>query len=217
MKKLVIFDLDGTILNTLTDITNSVNYVLDFYSFKLRTEEEIKYFLGNGPRYLLEKSFNKKFEGQEYEDVFELYDNFYDKQKTNNTKPYEGIEEVLKDLKNEGYLLAVCSNKQDTATTKIIEELFPNIFDVVMGTSPKFLRKPSPEMVLEILRILKIKKENTIYIGDTEIDLKTAINANIKKIAVLYGFRKKSDLISYNPEYFVKETKEIIKIVKKEL
>lgn len=217
MKKLVIFDLDGTILNTLTDLTNSVNYVLDLYNMPLKKEEEIQYFLGHGPRYLLEKSFNKKFKDQEYKEIFKLYDNYYDKHKTDNTKPYEGIKEVLKQLKKSGYLLAVCSNKQDTATTKIITELFPNTFDVVMGTSSKFLRKPAPDMVLEILRILKVKKENTIYIGDTEIDLQTAINAQIKKIAVLYGFRKKSDLILYNPEYFVKEPKEIIKIIQEEL
>lgn len=217
MKKLVIFDLDGTILNTLTDLTNSVNYVLEHYGLPLKKEEEIKYFLGYGPRHLLEKSFNKEFTDSEYNKVFQLYDNYYDKHQTDYTKPYEGIEEVLKQLKAEGYLLAVCSNKQDNATTKIIQDLFPNIFDVVMGTNSEFLKKPAPDMVLEILRLLKVKKESTIYIGDTEIDLKTAINAGIKKIAVLYGFRKKSDLIDYNPEYFVSETKEIIEIIKEEL
>lgn len=213
MKKLVIFDLDGTILDTLTDLTNSVNYVLKMFNKPLREEDEIKYFLGYGPRYLLEKSFNEEFSDLQYEKIYEIYNNYYSRHQLDFTKPYNGMNEVLKELKDKGYLLAVCSNKQESAVKELMTALFEDVFDKVMGTSPKFPAKPEPDMVLEIMNSLNVSKENTIYIGDTQVDLETAINANIKKIAVLYGFRKKSDLDAYNPEFYVNEPKELINII----
>lgn len=214
MKKLVIFDLDGTLLDTLTDLTNSVNYVLKQYKKPLKEELEIKYHLGYGPKYLLEKAFEKNFSDEEYKEVFSLYDNYYSKHQLDFTKPYEGIIDVLNELKREGYLLAVCSNKQESAVKELMDEMFNGIFDVMMGTSKLNKPKPNPEMVLKAMELLGVKKENTIYIGDTEVDLNTAINANIKKIAVLYGFRKKADLIKYKPEYFVDTPKELITLIK---
>lgn len=214
MKKLVIFDLDGTILNTLTDLTNSVNYVLSLYNKPLKKEEEIKYNLGYGPKYLLEKSFHKTFTEKEYQEIYLLYDNYYNKHQLDFTKPYEGIIDVLKDLKQDGYLLAVCSNKQERAVKTLMDKMFNGVFDIVKGTSKKNKAKPEPEMVLEIIKKLNVIKDNTIYAGDTEVDLKTAINAGIKKIAVLYGYRKKSDLINYHPDVFVKTPKELIKAIK---
>lgn len=217
MKKLVIFDLDGTILNTIKDLTNSVNYVLKHYNMPLKKEEEIKYYLGYGPKYLLEKAFNKTFSEKEYQAVYSLYDNYYSKHQLDFTKAYDGIDIVLKDLKESGYLIAVCSNKQESAVKELMTTLFPNTFDIVMGTSSKFLPKPEPDMVLNILDELEVKKENTIYIGDTQVDMQTAINAKIKKIAVLYGFRKKTDLEFYNPEYYVNTPSELTRIIKEVL
>ena len=217
MKKLVIFDLDGTILNTAKDLTNSVNYVLKHYNMPIKKEEQIKYYLGYGPKYLLEKAFNKTFSEQEYKEIYRLYDNYYSKHQLDFTKPYDGIDIVLKDLKESGYLLAVCSNKQENAVKELMLKLFPNTFDITMGTSEKFLPKPEADMVLNILDKLKVKKENTIYIGDTQVDMETAINAKIKKIAVLYGFRKKTDLEFYNPEYYVNSPIELSKIIKEVL
>lgn len=214
MKKLVIFDLDGTILNTLTDLTNSVNYVLSLYNEPLKEEEEIKYNLGYGPKYLLEKSFEKTFTKEEYEEIYLLYDNYYSEHQLDFTRPYQGIIDVLKYLKEEGYLLAVCSNKQERAVKTLMEMLFSGVFDIVMGTSKKHKAKPSPDMVLDIIKRLNVNKDKTIYIGDTEVDLKTAINADIKKIAVLYGYRKKSNLIKYNPDVYVNNPKELIKAIK---
>lgn len=217
MKKLVIFDLDGTILNTLTDLTNSVNYVLKHYNKPLKTEEQIKYNLGYGPKYLLEKSFEKTFSEKEYEEAYTIYDDYYKAHQLDYTKPYEGIVDVLKELKASGYLLAVCSNKQESSVKALMEKLFKGVFDIVMGTSKTNKAKPKADMVFYILKSLDVEKENTIYIGDTQVDLKTAINAGIKKIAVLYGFREKHLLEEYNPEFYVNTPKELIKIIKENL
>ncbi len=217
MKKLVIFDLDGTILDTLKDLTNSVNKTLKLYNLKMRKEDEVKYFLGRGPRYLLEKSFNETFTESKYNEVFKIYDEIYNKHKTDYTKPYDGIIEILKALKQKGYLLAVCSNKQHSATVKLIEDLFSGLFDVVMGTTKRLQPKPDKAMVEEILKVLNVSKDNTIYVGDTEIDIMTAINADIKKIAVLYGFRTKEDLDKYSPEYYASSALEVLDIILNEL
>ncbi len=213
MKKLIIFDLDGTILNTLTDLTISINYMLNHLNLPPRTEEEIKYFLGRGPQYLIEQSVGKPLDNNEYERVYQVYNAHYDKQKNINTQPYQDFDKVFKTLKEKGYLLAVCSNKQHEATSALMAEVFPNIFDVVIGTSPKLNKKPASDMVDHIIKELAVNHENVIYIGDTEIDMQTAINSNIEKVAVLYGFRKKEELEIYKPKYFVNKPVEIIDVI----
>ncbi len=210
MIKLIIFDLDGTLLDTLTDITNSVNYTLNKFNKQLRTEDEIKYFLGQGPRYLLENSFG---EIDNYEKVYKIYDAHYTIHQNDNTKPYPGVRETLEELKKQNILLAVCSNKQDEITKSLIENLFPGIFSFVVGTNKNFKRKPSSDMPNHIMETLGIKKEHTLYIGDTETDMKTAMNSQIRAIAVTYGFRTKEELEIYKPYKIINNIKELLKLV----
>ncbi|NMA05808.1 MAG: HAD family hydrolase [Acholeplasmataceae bacterium] len=210
MIKLIIFDLDGTLLDTLTDITNSVNYTLNKFNKKPRTEEEIKYFLGQGPRYLLEKSFG---EIENYDEVYKVYDAHYKIHQNDNTKPYPGVKETLEELKKTNLKLAVCSNKQDEITKSLIEDLFPGVFSFVIGTSEKFMRKPASDMPNHIMKSLGVTKKETIYVGDTETDMKTAINSNIRAIAVTYGFRRKEELEIFKPYKIISNLKELLEII----
>lgn len=210
MIKLIIFDLDGTLLDTLTDITNSVNYTLNKFNKKPRTEEEIKYFLGQGPRYLLEKSFG---EIENYDEVYKVYDAHYKIHQNDNTKPYPGVKETLEELKKTNLKLAVCSNKQDEITKSLIEDLFPGVFSFVIGTSEKFMRKPASDMPNHIMKSLGVTKKETIYVGDTETDMKTAINSNIRAIAVTYGFRRKEELKIFKPYKIINNLKELLEII----
>lgn len=208
--KLIIFDLDGTLLDTLTDITNSINYTLNYFNRPAKTEQQVKYYLGQGPKYLLEKAFDNDLD---YKSVYPIYDHHYTKHQNDYTKPYDGVLETLNALKEKGYLLAVCSNKQDPITKELIKTIFPNTFDYVIGTSAKLTRKPAPDMVLHILKALNIKKSEALYIGDTETDMKTAFNAGLKVVAVTYGFRSKKELKVYQPDYLVDHPLEILKKV----
>lgn len=210
MIKLIIFDLDGTLLDTLTDITNSVNYTLKKFNKKPRKEEEIKYFLGQGPRYLLENSFG---EIKNYDEVYKVYDTHYKIHQNDNTKPYPGVRETLEELKKTNIMLAVCSNKQDEITKSLIEELFPKTFSFVIGTSEKFMRKPSSDMPNHIMTSLGVSNDETLYIGDTETDMKTAMNSKIRAIAVTYGFRSKEELEIYKPYKIISNMQELLEII----
>lgn len=208
--KLIIFDLDGTLLDTLKDITNSVNYTLNYFNQPLRTEQEIKYFLGQGPRYLLEHAFVSI---DDYDRVFKVYDSHYAAHQNDTTKPYDGVYETLEALKKTDVLLAVCSNKQDAITKALIEQLFPNTFDFVMGTSKDFKRKPYSDMPNHILKSLDVKPSEALYIGDTETDMKTAQNSGLKAIGVSYGFRSREELSPFKPYKIIDHLTELIKIV----
>lgn len=217
MKKLVIFDLDGTLLNTLTDLTNSVNHTLKYFNQTPLSEKEIRYYLGFGPRHLLDKALKMEMSDYEYHDIYEIYNNYYRIHKNDYTRPYEGIVEVLVKLKESGYLLSVCSNKQDDATKSLVKDIFGDVFDFVIGSSDLYQKKPAPDMVYKTLEVLNVKKEDAIYIGDTEVDLKTASQSGLRSIAVLYGFRDKEDLRDFSPLAFVDEPRELVEVVKKHL
>ena len=196
MGKLIIFDLDGTLLDTLTDITNSVNYTLKKFNKKSKTEQEIKYLLGHGPKYLLENAFG---EIKNFDEVYKVYNEHYIIHQNDTTRPYPGVKEALEALKKKQFLLAVCSNKQDEITKSLIDELFPGIFSFAIGTSEKFKRKPASDMPNHIMKVLGVDKKDTFYVGDTETDMKTATNSQIRAIAVTYGFRTKEELEIYKP------------------
>ncbi|NLN51004.1 MAG: HAD family hydrolase [Acholeplasmataceae bacterium] len=213
MKKLIIFDLDGTILNTISDMTNSMNYLLNYLKASLITEDDMKGAMNKGRRYLIETALGRKISDEENSRYQKIYNDYYFSNKNILTKPYDGIVTLLDNLKNAGYLLAVCSNKLHNATAGLVEEIFPNTFDYVLGSSNKFSRKPHPEMLVHILQELDVNKDNTIYIGDTEADMKAASNADIYKIAALYGFGEKEKLLKHNPDAVVDKPEEIYDLV----
>lgn len=213
MNKLIIFDLDGTILNTTLDMTNAMNHILKSIGGTPITEDDMRVAMTKGRRYLIEKSFSRVITDEENISIQTKYNNHYFKSKNIHTKPFSGIEKLLSDLKDEGYLLAVCSNKLHDASSGLIAEIFPNTFDYVLGRSDKFPTKPSKEMIVHIIDKLNVDKNNVVYLGDTATDMKAAINAEVFKIAVTYGFGSKESLLKYNPEAVANHPDEIYSII----
>lgn len=188
--KSVIFDMDGTILDTIDDIRNAINYSLNKYNLAQITTDECKSFLGNGPKKLIERSVKDRLDM--FGCVFDTYNSYYASHNDIYTKPYDGILELLIKLKSEGYKLAVVSNKADSDAKMLAAKYFSGIFDIVLGSSENILKKPHPDMVLKVMEYLNTKE--AVYVGDSEVDVKTSINAKIKGIFVLWGFRDKKTL-----------------------
>ena len=214
MYKAVLFDLDGTILNTLDDLFYSTNYALEQYNLKTRTYEEIRCFVGNGVRVLIEKAVGEN-NLQLTDLVIEKFKEHYQVHSKDHIKEYKGIKELLDNLKNKGVKLSVVTNKFDAAAQEIINKYFPNIFDIVLGETKELNRKPHPDMCNYVLNKLGLTNSEVIYIGDSEVDLETAKNANLKCISCSWGFRTKEELVSFGASVIIDNPLEILKMIKK--
>ena len=193
--KTIIFDLDGTILNTLEDLKNAVNYGLKSRNLPEKDLEFVRLAIGNGTKVLIQKCTPCDICGNERDIVFNNFRDYYFKHFTDNTRPYPGIVNMLKKLKeNEQVKLAVVSNKDHDLTTQLIDKEFPNIFDIVQGSYLDKPRKPDPYLINKILNENNINKEDCLYVGDTNIDKESATNAGLKYLLVNYGYRTKEEL-----------------------
>ena len=209
-KKLVIFDLDGTILNTLEDLADSVNYALSVNQLPTRTLQEIRSFVGNGIRKLVDRAVPKDCEETVGNKVFADFGTHYKEHCADKTRPYDGILELLANLQDKGYRLAVVSNKADFAVQELCETYFPGKFSYVVGEREGIRRKPSPDSVLEVLEKLQVKKEEGVYVGDSEVDAQTAKNAGMDMICVEWGFRERDFLMEQGAKNFVTQPEEIL-------
>ena len=187
--KLIIFDMDGTILNTLEDLTDSVNACLTAFSYPTRTIDEVRSFVGNGIRLLIARAVPEGTCEEDIETLYSYFMPYYQEHCAMKTKPYDGILDTLKKLRVQGYKTAVVSNKADTAVQELCQVYFPGLFDFAIGEKPGNRKKPAPDAVNETLNALNIKTEDAIYIGDSDVDLETAANAKMDCIAVEWGFR----------------------------
>ncbi len=210
----VIFDLDGTLVNSIEDIADSMNKVLMANNYPTHDYEAYKYFVGSGiknmVREALPKDCNKEEEiSRRFAQMISIYaDHCIDK-----TRPYEGIIELLAELKARNIKLSVLSNKADEFTKKITYALFPEYFEYVVGLSPEIRKKPDPAGVLQLCHDLGTKPEETLYVGDTAIDMQTANNANMPSVGVLWGFRTKDELLSNNAKYILSHPLDLIPII----
>ena len=195
MYKLMIFDLDGTILATLDDLRNSVNYALDTLGYPTRTYNEVRAFVGNGMLNLIKRSAPVGATEDEIQKILTVFRNHYALHKADCTKPYTGIEKVLERLKENGAILTVLSNKDDDAVGVLCEQYFPNVFDYTAGNRPDRKRKPDPESVHAIINKYGLTTRDTVYIGDSEVDVLTAQNAGVDCVAVSWGFRDREVLV----------------------
>ena len=198
MYKLIVFDLDGTLLDTLDDLTASTNAALVKHGFPTRTREEVRSFIGDGIVKLMERSIPV----QNYPRLTETIADFrayYGEHCKDETKPYAGITELLQTLKARGIKLAVLSNKVHAATKTLIADYFPNVFDEVMGENEAagILRKPSPVALLKIMENLGVTATETAYVGDSQVDIQTAKNADVDCVSVTWGFKTESFLKEY--------------------
>lgn len=217
MKKynFAIFDLDGTILDTLGDLRDSVNFALSKNNLPERTTEEIRQFVGNGIRLLIERAVPENTPVDVTDKCFDDFKVHYRDNSANLTKAYDGIVDMLKVLKDDGVKMAVVSNKADFAVQGLMVKYFPDLFDFSVGERDGIKRKPSPDSVFAAMEYLGADEGDTVYIGDSEVDIETSKNAHIPCIAVTWGFRDKDVLKQLNPQYIVNEPKEIIDIILK--
>ncbi len=216
MIKALIFDLDGTLLNTIEDIADSCNMALEALGYPTHETEEYKYFIGDGIMKLMEKILpeEKSLDIEEQEKMRVLQDDFYIK-KCNKTRPFDGILELLQELKQKGYKLAVISNKPDDQTQKIVATYFnPEIFDIITGNKPGYPTKPDTKLTNEIISQLGQKPENCAFIGDSDVDMMTAVNAKLLPIGVAWGFRTRDELLTNGAKHIVSYPLEIVEIVK---
>ena len=206
----VIFDLDGTLLDTLEDLSDSVNFALESHALPQREKSEIRLFLGNGIRNLVEKSVPQGTPECVFEEVFKTFKSYYMLHCLDKTKPYEGIAELLCDLKRKGYKMAIVSNKVHSAVQELRNRFFADTIDVAIGESAGIRRKPSPDSVLEAIKLLGSNKKSTIYVGDSEVDFQTAQNACLPCISVLRGFRDKEFLEHCGANIYADSPKDIL-------
>ncbi|MBE6130200.1 MAG: HAD family hydrolase [Erysipelotrichaceae bacterium] len=210
MYKAVIFDLDGTILNTLDDLYYSTNYALVKYNLNKRTYEEIRCFVGNGVKVLIEKAVGENHQHL-VDNVILEFKNHYKEHSLDHIKEYDGIKEVLIELKRKGLKLAVVTNKFNQAAQDIINKYFNGIFDIVLGETKELNRKPHPDMCNYVLQKLKVSSTEALYVGDSDVDIMTAKNANLKCISCSWGFRTKDELFSSGANIIIDNPFDIIK------
>ena len=211
MKKLVIFDLDGTLLNTIADLANSTNYALKELGYPIHEPDKYNFMVGNGINKLFERALP---DGEKTEEnvlrVRQEFVPYYDQHNADKSRPYPGVTELLETLQTAGMQLAVASNKYQAATEKLIAHYFPNIkFTAVFGQREGIPVKPDPIIVKEILQIAKVQEEETLYVGDSGVDMQTAINAGVTSCGVTWGFRPRTELESFHPDHIVDNAEEI--------
>jgi len=205
----VLFDMDGTVLDTLADLTNAVNHILDEYAMPRRTPREVASFLGNGAARLLSKSVPAGTSDARLAEMLRVYQPWYDSHCAILTAPYPGILTLMKSLREAGVKQAVISNKQDSAVKRLAAEHFPGLLETAVGESAAVRRKPNPDAVLAALREMDVAPEDAVYVGDTEVDLQTAENAGLACAVVGWGFRTEDELRAAGAERIFHSAEEL--------
>ena len=209
----IIWDMDGTLLDTLDDLADSVNAALAEYHLPLRTRDEIRSFIGNGVNQLLNLSVPGGKQHPQFDEILSFFKSHYTKNSSNKTKPYDGLNKVLPELKHLGYRMAIVSNKIDPAVKSLAEQFFEGTMDAAIGNSEYLRRKPFPDEVFEALRILGVEKDMAVYIGDTEVDIATARNAEMDCICVSWGYRDRSELEAAGAKIIADAPEELTQIL----
>ncbi|MDD3280018.1 MAG: HAD family hydrolase [Bacteroidales bacterium] len=209
---LIIFDLDGTLLNTLDDLADSGNFILRTYGFPEHPVNAYRFFVGDGIRKLIERIIpENKREDSFIEEVKSEFMKHYEIHKYDKTAPYQGIIELLRTIQKRNIKIAVASNKTHEVMGKMMDYYFPGIhFDAVFGQRKKIPPKPDPAVVVDILHKTGIVKEKTLYVGDTSVDMLTAHNAGLKSIGVLWGFRSKEELLQAGADIIIEKPEELL-------
>lgn len=209
--KAVIFDLDGTLLNTLYDLTDSVNWALEKYGLPKRSMEEVRSFVGNGLRNLMLQAVPEGEDNPVFEELFEFFREYYKTHCNIKTVPYEGILELLKELKNRDIKMAIVSNKIDAGVKELNTIYFSDYVEVAIGEREGIGRKPAPDSVFEALRLLGVDAEHAVYVGDSDVDIQTAKNAKVRCVSVTWGFRDEAFLMENGADIMIDRPVELLK------
>ena len=207
-----IFDLDGTLLDTLADLAAAVNYALRQHGMPEHTIDDVRRFVGNGVRKLMERAIPDGEKNPDFEATFATFREYYMHHSLDNTRPYPGIIETLEALKEQGCRLAVVSNKMMAATKELCQHFFAETIEVAIGENEAagIRKKPAPDTVFEALRQLGEEKDSAVYVGDSDVDLETASNSGLPCISVLWGFRDRDFLIQHGAKTFISAPSELL-------
>lgn len=212
MKKIVIFDLDGTLLNTIADLATATNQALEHFGFPTHPTDAYRFFVGNGINKLFERALPE--EERTEEQVLRIRSRFlpyYNEHNTDFSTPYPGIPEVLHTLQSHGILLAVASNKYQSATEKLISHYFPTLrFEMVLGQREGIPVKPDPTIVNDILHATDLSATDALYVGDSGVDMQTALQAGVDAVGVTWGFRPRTELEAFHPKAIINQAEELL-------
>ena len=208
-----IFDMDGTILETLEDMCASVNVTMDHVGYPRRTMDEVRRFVGNGAAKLIERCMPAGAEDPKYPAALEFYRAYYVAHAQIKTGPYPGIPELLNKLSREGVRLAVVSNKPDEAVRALTERYFPGVFPVAIGNRDGWATKPAPDSVYEAMCLLGARRESTVYVGDSDVDVDTARNAGLDSVIVTWGFRDEDFLRAHGAQHLAHNADELYEML----
>ena len=208
--KTFIFDLDGTLLNTLNDLAASTNHALLTNGMAERSIDEVRQFVGNGVRLLIERAVEPGTDKATIDRVFADFKTHYMHHSLDTTRPYDGIMDMLHELRHRGIRIAVVSNKLYAATRELCHHFFADTVEVAIGEKEGIRRKPSPDTVIEAMLELGVDKTDAVYVGDSDVDIATAKNCGIPCISVLWGFRDKDFLIEHGAQTFVSHPSELL-------
>lgn len=206
----VVFDLDGTLLDTLGDLTDAVNLALEKYALPQRTLEEVRRFVGNGLRNLMTQAVEGGEAHPRFEEIFAFFKEYYQNNCNHKTAPYEGVMELMKELKKRGIKMAIVSNKIDAGVKELHQKFFAEYIQEALGERDGIRRKPAPDSLYEVIRALNVEKENVIYVGDSDVDIKTAENADVRCISVCWGFRDAAFLMEHGASTLIERPLELL-------
>lgn len=211
MKKAVIFDLDGTLLNTLDDLADSTNYALSRFGYPTRTIEEVRQFVGNGVAKLIERAIPEGKNNPNFEKCLAIFKENYAQNMYNKTAPYNGIIEMLSNLKSKGIKIAVVSNKFDLAVKELCKKYFEGFIDFAAGENEAqgIKKKPAPDTVISVLNEFNFVPEDAVYVGDSDVDIMTAKNSKMPCISVTWGFRDEKFLLENGATILINAPSEI--------
>lgn len=210
----VIFDLDGTLINTLDDLADSANYMLQHYGYPQFPVDDYKYKVGNGIRKLVERSLPEEHRtDSEIDEAFNIFMTYYSEHSLDKTKPYDGIEQLLHDLRQKGIKIGVVTNKAHSAAVKILDELLPDCFDCIYGQHEGVPTKPDPTSTLTVMSKLGTTPEHCIFAGDSSVDVQTACNSGAYAVGVLWGFRTKEELLENGAKTIIATPDELLALL----
>lgn len=214
MIKAVLFDLDGTLLNTLDDLGDSTNYALGLYGLPSHSIEEYKYFVGNGMRKLIERAVPQGSSPQTVDKVFDAFMEYYGKHYADKTAPYDGAVKMLNDVKSKGKIIAVITNKADSSAQQVVADYFgKDLFNLVFGQREGIPTKPDPTLTLMAMKELGVTPQECIFVGDSGMDVATGVNSGAYPVGVLWGFRKADELMENGAKRLISAPSELLGII----
>ncbi len=216
MIKAVLFDLDGTLVDSLYDLADSANYALESKGYPTHEAEKYKYFVGDGMKKLMERVLPENHRSEaEILDLLQIFLAWYGKHYTDKTYVYDGIIPLLDSLKNKGIKLGVVTNKADDMAQKVVEKLLSGYFDYVLGKCERFPTKPNPAATLYVMQEMNVNPSECIFIGDSGMDAKNGVNCGAVSVGALWGFREKTELLENGAQYTVNSPLELLEIIEK--